>query len=261
MSLETEATTFREFESDGYELHYSDSATDVGVLSDEVLEQVKLLGSIDLNLERLISLGIPIDYMGELNGLPPLDPRAKQGQEAVLYPLLTTFSRFLYREKDRLFQNALPAYVRVRASGPGSVNNDLTWHCDGKVVYDERRNVFIRMYPSYRRLVVSLDTLLRDGVETNVQFVDGEFEVRNIKTVKDDAKTLDEIDIPTGTIVTGTTKSVIRINDADFAPDPSIIRSYSSGVITDLGCTTLHIAQEPTDAVRVSLQCVYDKSN
>ncbi len=264
-------TTFREELEDGIELHHSDPAEEVIALDEATLEQVALLGEfydkgdIDPTYKEGIALSVgprhPIGRRHELGNLPKPTYRDMREPCVVMFPLLDAFSKFLDRNRDELFRGVDPYYVRATGFGV-EAPKETNLHCDIErewYQHEGRKCIRSRAFPDSGRLVVGLDTRLREDVLANLLIVDGDFALDRVVVEPDGVRTLEELDAvrPNGALVTADAHSVIEIFDSSFKPGPASVAHAPNGVLIKQGSTTLHAGTSLDDAMRVGLQCWY----
>lgn len=256
-------TTFREAYEDNSELHESAPAREVIALSDDVLDEINKLEQLynegmDPALQHGMGLWIPGAHY--LNRLPTPNALDKKQPNVFLFPLLDAFGKFLHARSHEIFQETKPTFIRVLAFGP-EARKAGNWHCDLLIDRDGKGSFMSRVVADAGRLVVGVDSQLRDDILANIRFVDGSFVVNSIVPEVEHAEHWQDLSQgyqPDVTVVTRETGSVINISDPAFQPSADLIKGFGNYTLTDTGCTTLHIGISVPDALRVSLQCSYE---
>jgi hypothetical protein len=272
MTSETKLhTTFREKLEDGRELHHSDPAEELIELDEATLEQVALLGElyhrgdIDPTYIQGISLSIgprhPIGRQHDLGNPPKPNFWDMREPNVIMFPLLDAFCRFLDRHRHELFRGVDPYYVRATGFGV-EAPKETNLHCDIErewYQHEGRKCIRSRAFPESGRLVVGLDTRLREDVQANLLVVDGDFILDRVVAEPEGVRTLEELDAvrPDGALVTTDAHSVIEIFDSSFKPGPATVAHAPNGTLIKQGSTTLHAGTSLDDAMRVGLQCWY----
>jgi len=256
-------TTFREDLTDGSEKHSSLPGNPVIEIGGEVLQQVLEVGvryEAGLDPSAMLGMGLRIDSVDQLNNLPRLNYSDSRQPNAILHPVFDAFGRFIYDNRDEALHGISPTYIRVLGIGP-EAGKEQVWHCDHELGWDEEgRYITSQVNLTTRRLVVGVDTALRDDRRSNLQFVDGSFVVADTESYPTQARTADAFsNAPnTGkTLVHEQSRSVGRISSEGYSPPEENIRVLDNNVLTDVGCVTLHAANPISDTMRLSLQCFY----
>lgn len=261
----TMPTTFRRDLGDGRELHHSTPARVLTGVDEATLEAVLALGELydkgDIDPGYKRGIALPLGRQYDLGRMPVPNLADRRSPEFTLFPVFNPFCNFLYRERGALLDGRSANYVRVTGFGV-EAPKETNLHCDiEREWYDleGKRCIRSRAFPDTGRLVLGLDTRLRDDLQANLLVMNGDFTVDGVVVEPEGVPSLEDLDAvrPSGTLVTRDTHSVIEVFDPATAPDSSVLTQTSNGQILDLGSTTLHAGSSIGDAMRVSLQCWY----
>lgn len=256
-----EVSTFRARLPDGSEMHYSTPSSNVGTLSDDVLEQVERLNE---RYEALsdpafsFAAGVGIDGRSYVGELPVTPPSGIGKANQIMYPLLRAYAHFIHTNPD-LLKGAGTTRLRAMGFGPEAGRAD-TWHCDPLEYITPTDPTLQHWSPANAgRLVTGVDGRLRPRVLANIRFVNGLFYIKSPLTIPPSKDINDYVDgPPRGTSwVSREKRSLIEIGEPDFEPLPGSVGQFDNNAVTDIPTTGLHAPTAITDGLRVALRCHY----